>query len=112
MRKDNALLQDILDALDAIDTFLRGKSKEDFFQSDLLQSAVVRKLEIIGEASKNISGELKKKYPAIQWRNIAGMRNILIHKYFGINIERVWETTQKYVPELKKQIAGIIKELK
>lgn len=112
MRKDKELLQDILDALNSIENFSKGKSKKEFFKSDLLQSAVIRKLEIIGEATKKLSKDLKKKHMNIPWRDIAGMRDILIHEYFSVYLERVWEVTQKDIPELKKQIANILKEIK
>ncbi len=111
MRRDNALLKDILDAINAVEAFVGGKDKKEFFKSDLLQSAVMRKLEIIGEAVKNLSPELKKSYPQVPWKDIAGMRDKLIHGYFGINIERVWETVKQALPELKENVIIILKEL-
>ena len=75
------------------------------------QYAVMRAIEIIGEAAKNLSTELKVKYHKIPWKTVAGMRDVLIHKYFGVKLERVWEVTQKDMPELKKQIAEILKEM-
>lgn len=111
MRNDKALLQDILDAINAIDNFVLGKNEDEFFESDLLQSAILRKLEIIGEAAKNLDPELKKHYPQIPWKDITGMRNKLIHGYFGINIERVWETVRNALPKLKENITTILKEL-
>jgi len=111
MRRDNALLKDILDAINAVEAFVGGKDKKEFFKSDLLQSAVMRKLEIIGEAVKNLSPELKKSYPHVPWKDIAGMRDKLIHGYFGINIERVWETVKQALPELKENVIMILKEL-
>jgi len=111
MRRDNALLKDILDAINAVEAFVGGKDKKEFFKSDLLQSAVMRKLEIIGEAVKNLSPELKKSYPQVPWKDIAGMRDKLIHGYFGINIERVWETVKQALPELKDNVIMILKEL-
>ena len=71
----------------------------------------MRKLEIIGEAVKNLSPELKKSYPQVPWKDIAGMRDKLIHGYFGINIERVWETVKQALPELKENVIIILKEL-
>ncbi len=112
MRKDKELLQDILDALNSIENFSKSKSKKEFFKSDLLQSAVIRKLEIIGEATKKLSKDLKKKHMNIPWRDIAGMRDILIHEYFSVYLERVWEVIQKDIPELKKQISDILEKIK
>jgi len=73
---------------------------------------VVRKLEIIGEASVNISEELKSKYPNFPWREMRGMRNRLIHAYFGIDLNLVWEVLTRDISKLKKQIEEIIKDLK
>lgn len=94
----------ILDAITSIEDFVSGVSKEEFMKSDLRQSAVIRKIEIIGEAVKNLSDEFKGKYQLIPWQQIAGMRDKLIHAYFGVDIENVWEVTQKDVPELKEQL--------
>ncbi|GCC10853.1 hypothetical protein IPdc08_00891 [archaeon] len=76
----------------------------------MVKSAVIRKIEIIGEAVKNISEEMKQDYPEIPWKNIAGMRDKLIHGYFGVDEERVWEVTQKDLLLLKEQISEILKE--
>jgi len=79
-----------------------------FFGNKERQYAVMRAIEIIGEATRNLSTELKAKYHKIPWKTVAGMRDILIHKYFGVKLERVWEVTQKDMPELKSQIAEIL----
>ena len=75
------------------------------------QYAVLRGLEIIGEATKNLSRELKTKHREIPWREIAGMRDKLIHEYFGVNLELVWVTIKNELPELKNQILKILKEI-
>jgi len=112
MRKDKALLQDVLDGINAIESFVKGKNKEEFFENDLIQSAVVRKLEIIGEAVKNLSKESKKNHSKVPWKDIAGMRDKLIHAYFGINLERVWETINYSLPKFKDEITNILSEMK
>ncbi len=112
MKRDNAYLQHILDAISNIEKFIKGLTKEDFLDNVEKQYAVLRGLEIIGEAAKNISRELKKKYPHIPWREIAGMRDKLIHQYFGVNLDLVWETVKTKLPELKDQISTVLKETK
>jgi len=112
MKRDNAYLQHILDAISNIEKFIEGITKEEFTKNLEKQYAVLRGLEIIGEAAKNLSRELKRKYPHIPWKEIAGMRDKLIHQYFGVNLDLVWETVKTKLPELKNQISIILKENK
>ena len=112
MKRDNAYLQHILDAISNIEKFIEGITKEEFTRNLEKQYAVLRGLEIIGEAAKNLSRELKRKYPHIPWKEIAGMRDKLIHQYFGVNLDLVWETVKTKLPELKNQISIILKENK
>lgn len=72
---------------------------------------MIRQLEIVGEATKNISPDLRKEYPDVPWRRIAGLRDILIHNYMGVDLNAVWEVTQSGLPELKKNVAEILKTL-
>ena len=85
--------------------------KRNFLGTREKQYAVLRALEIIGEATKNLSGELKAKSPEMDWKNIAGMRDKLIHAYFGVNLPLVWETVKKDLPQLKKQAQKILENL-
>jgi uncharacterized protein with HEPN domain len=89
----------------------RGLNQGGIFENVEKQYAVLRGLEIISEATKNLSRELKGRYREISWRDIAGMRDNLIHQYFGVNLELVWVTIKDKLPEFKNQILKIIKEL-
>jgi uncharacterized protein with HEPN domain len=101
-------LTHIFDAITSIDTQLNGATREQFNQSEMMQGFVERKLEIIGEATKNIPEDFKKQYPNIPWKDMAGMRDILIHQYTAVDEDIVWKTvTQKTLP-LKKQIEEIL----
>ncbi|HLD83114.1 MAG TPA: DUF86 domain-containing protein [Candidatus Omnitrophota bacterium] len=109
MKKDKVYLQDILDVISDIDKFTEGVRKGDFFQNKEKQYAILRGLEIIGEATKNISKDLRSKYSDIPWKDIAGMRDKLIHMYFGVNLELVWETIKDRLPKLETKIYEILK---
>ncbi len=110
MKKDNVIfVKHILESIERIERFLRDISKEKFFKDELLQSGVVRQIEIIGEASKNVSEDFRERYSDIEWRGIAGMRDKLIHGYFGVDIERVWNVFEKDLPILKREIEKILR---
>ena len=110
MKKDNFIfIRHIKDAIESIEHFVSGFSKEEFMRNEEKQYAVIRAIEIIGEAAKNISSEFRKEHPTIAWKEIVGMRDRLIHQYFGVNLERVWLVVEKDLPELKSQIVSILK---
>ncbi len=111
MKKDKAYLQDILGVLSDIKKFVEGITQDEFFKNKEKQYAVVRALEIIGEATKNLSKDLKTKYREIPWKDIAGMRDKLIHEYFGVNLDLVWETVKNRLPGFEKQVSKILKEI-
>jgi len=107
MKDDFIFIQHIIESIKNIEEFSAGLSKKEFIKNRLKQSAIIRELEIIGEASKNLSEGFKNKYPTIEWKLIAGLRDKLIHHYFGINIERILGIIKKDLPKLKKEIGKI-----
>jgi len=109
MKKDKIYLHHIYDSIKNIENFLGNLKKEEFEKNTLVQSAVMRQLEIIGEASKKISPDLKKRSDQIPWKDIAGLRDKLIHDYFGVDIPLVWTICLHDIQKLKKDISGIMK---
>ncbi len=109
MKKDDTIyLQHIFDSIQQIETYLQGVSREHFLQTKLLQDGVVRQLEIIGEASRNLSNEIRQHHPEVPWSQMIGLRNRVIHAYFNVSLEIVWEITQNDLPVLKRQINDIL----
>lgn len=110
MEKDNQIfLGHIMDCIDKIEKYVAEMSEQDFGENFLVIDAVVRNLEIIGEASKNISQDFKDMTLYIPWKKITGMRDNLIHEYFGVDKAEVWKTIKEDIPELKKEIKMLIK---
>lgn len=103
----NFRIQDILQAIDKIERFLKRMTFQQFKQNELVIDAVLRNLEIIGEASKGIPVSVKRLHRDIPWAQMAGMRNILIHKYFGVDLKIVWLTVKKYLPELRTHLTQL-----
>lgn len=101
-------LRDIIEMMSKIETFTREIGFDDFVQDDKTYLAVVQALEIIGEAAKHISPALRKRYPNIPWKRMAGMRDKLVHAYFGTDAKIVWETATDLIPALKPQIAQVL----
>jgi uncharacterized protein with HEPN domain len=104
-------IQDIIDALDKLMNFVDGMSYDEFKHDDKTVFAVVRALEIIGEAVKNIPDKVRERYPEIPWKDMAGMRDKLLHSYFGLRLERVWATVQEEIPPLKPLFERVVHDL-
>ena len=101
-------LRDILDAMEKAQRFVENLSYEEFTEDDKTFFAVVRALEIIGEATKNIPDDSRKENPDVPWKDMAGMRDILIHDYFGVDMETVWLTVTEKIPEVKPLIQKML----
>src|SRR5687768_15818049 len=108
MRSDAALLLDMLIAAQKIQRFVGSMSEDDFSKSELVQSAVIREFQVIGEAARMITDETKTKNSTIPWAVIAGMRNRLIHEYFTIRLKVVWDTIQNDLPPLITELQKLI----
>ena len=106
--RDTIFLHHIFDASDKIIGYLEGRTFENFIKQDMFFDALVRELEIIGEAANNLSEDFQGEHPDIPWERIIGMRNQLIHGYFTLDLQIVWDTLQKDVPKLKEQIKKLI----
>lgn len=97
-------INDILRSIQKIQRYTEGKTYEDFIGNELLRDGVIRNLEVIGEAVKNIPVNFRKKYPSVEWKKIDGLRDILIHEYFGIDYELLWDIVENKIPSLCDQI--------
>ena len=112
-RRDYILfLDDILGAIKKIEEYSKGLTFKKFCENNMAVDAVIRNFEVIGEATKNIPKKVMEKYPDVEWKEAIGFRNILIHDYFGIDIEAVWETVKKNIPQYKKHITEVLKSEK
>lgn len=110
MRDYSLLLRDILSAIESVELFVENMNFETFRSDDKTTSAVVRKFEIMGEAAKGIPEEIRLQYPQIPWKEMAGMRDKLMHFYFGVDYELIWRTIEKRLPEIKLQIKKAVIE--
>ena len=104
-------IEDILESIKLIEKYLGDISKENLSNNQRLKDSIVRRLEIIGEAVKNIPDNFRKKYPDVPWRKIAGLRDIIIHTYFNIDLDITWDIIKKDLPDLKEKMLRIKSEL-
>jgi len=109
MRDFTLYLKDIVEAIASIESFVEGMDEKAFLSDDKTRSAVVRKLEIIGEAVKNLPESIKESAQNLSWTEMAGMRDRLIHAYFGVDYALVWKTVKGRLPEVKRVISDILK---
>jgi uncharacterized protein with HEPN domain len=109
-REDTDFVNDIREAIQRITSYLGGLAYDDFLKDNKTQDAVIRNIEIIGEAAKGISEELRAETPHIPWKSMAAMRDRLIHHYFGINLDIVWHVISEELPELAPELAALVDE--
>jgi uncharacterized protein with HEPN domain len=100
----------MLESILAIEEYTKDISEDKFCSDRLIQDAVVRRLEIIGEAAKNVDTDFRNRYPQIPWKKIAGMRDIVAHEYFGVRLDRIWDVVKEDLPELREIIGNMMKE--
>jgi len=110
MKDDRLYLIHISECIGRIQEYVCG-GREAFMASTLIQDAVVRNLQTLAESSRRLSEDLRAKHPEVDWRGIGGFRNVLVHDYLGIDVERVWDVVEKDLPDLKVRIAAILQSL-
>jgi len=109
VKSDLLYLSNIQDCIQRIESYT-VEGKEKFLETPMIQDAVIRNFEIIGEATKHLSPELKSTYPDVAWKQIAGLRDILIHDYLKVNLNRVWGIIEQSLPQLKQTVEAILRQ--
>lgn len=110
-RDARLLLQDMLESLEKIERYTAGLTFERFAQDDRTVDAVVCNLEVIGEAARQIPSEVRERYPEVPWRRVIGLRNVVVHEYFAVDVEIVWTVVRQSLPELKEALRRMMAEL-
>lgn len=109
-RDASIFLHDIIEAIERTQRYVAGKTFEEFRDDTLATDAVLRNLEVIGEAVKRLPAVVKERHPEVEWQKIAGLRDVLIHAYFGIDYDIIWNVIQEKLPQLQKQVQTIAAE--
>lgn len=111
MKHERAFLRHIFDEITFLIKQTEGMEFEEFIKNEVLKRACSRSLEIVGEAVKNLPPDFRKQYKEIEWKKIAGLRDKMIHGYFGVNWDIVWDVVRNQIPKLKEQVEGILEKL-
>lgn len=111
MKHERAFLRHIFDEITFLIKQTEGMEFEEFIKNEVLKRACSRSLEIVGEAVKNLPSDFRKQYKEIEWKKIAGLRDKMIHGYFGVNWDIVWDVVRNQIPKLKEQVEGILEKL-
>ena len=105
-------LEHILTAIDNVDSFLEGKNLDDMQTNKMMFFAVVKNIEIIGEAANNLTKEIREKHAEVSWKDVISMRHVLVHDYYNIDAKTAWQTAKDNLPELRRQICAILEQMK
>lgn len=111
MQRERLFLLDIVEAAEAVSRFLDGVDEKAFHASELIQSAVLQKLTVIGEAAARLPQEVRERHPDVEWRDIVGFRNIAVHAYFNVDWSIVWTTATEDAPSLRERVGTILAEI-
>jgi len=109
VKDDRIFLRHILEAISKVQRFTAA-GPADFAENPMVQDAVLRNLEVIGEAVKNLSSGLRAAHPEVPWSRVAGLRDVLIHQYFGVDLDAVWSVVENRLPELKRSVEALLAE--
>ena len=102
-------IEDVVSSIEKIEKYIKDVSFEEFSENDMVMDAVIRNFAVVGEAVKKIPREIKEKHTYVEWKEAAGFRDILIHEYFGVDPEAVWETIKNNLPSFKENILKVLK---